>query len=250
MNDAATATEPTNPTSGRGPIARLAAVSVQTNALVLICMGLMLLIAFLLVISINAANRREPMPVAFVKLHPNGSYHVSYYDADMPFSIFESTINAMLRKAVESRFREDPDTIVADYNIAALFLGSRQLGIFLNEFNATEKIQAVRDCASCPVIVPRIQALQHLENLSPDLEAISQGRITRSTMYLTLEHRSRTDGALIRSENKILPIEWRLDPQKLSAIAAGELSLAVLNTNPIGLTILSWTLTDDLASGD
>lgn len=241
---------PQKPPRATGPLTRLATAASRTSALVIVCLALIALNAIQFFATLSAASNTEPLPVAFVKLHPSGSYYVSYHDADMPFSIFESTINSMLRKAVQTRFRENPDTIRADYNVAALFLGSRELERFINEFDAPAKIEEITTCTSCPIVEPNIQALQHLENLSPEIGPMTQGRITRSTMYLTLEYRDRRTGRLIRSENKILPIEWHLDPRKISAIAAGELSLAVLNHNPIGLTILSWNMTDDRTSGD
>ena len=78
--------------------------------------------------------------VAFVKLHPNGSYNVAFYDSEQPFSLFQNTIDHLLRKAVIARFKRDPETIRNDHNYFALFLGTTELTKFLSEYRATEVV--------------------------------------------------------------------------------------------------------------
>ena len=241
---------PLRPENPAGLLARIARTGTRVNALVIVCLaqtGLCLFLAAAL-LTIDTGER---IRVAFVKLHPNGSYHVSFNDSEQPFSLFASTIDALLRKAIVSRYRENPETIVADYNAAALFMGAAELRKFIAEFDAPAHIQQYLSCAGCPVVEPVVQTLHHLEDVSPRIDELSAGKIIRSTMYLNFQYRDRRTGALLREEAKIVPLSWHLDPAKIAAIgeAGDSASMQALNVNPIGLTLLSYSLADD-RSGD
>ena len=238
---------PTSPAKTSGLLESLSNLAARTTPLLIITM--LSVAASLIMFFTLLALRSEPpeVRVAFVKLHPNGSYHISYNDTEQPFSLFQSTIDSLLRKALIARFSENPRTVQSDYNTAALFMGSSELGRFMREFDAPAQIRRIQECVGCPIIEPKIQALQHMEYLSnAGIDTLAQGRIVRSTAYISLEHRNRTSGDLIRAESKIVPIEWHLDPTKIRAIGnADDVSIAILNVNPIGLTILSYTVQDD-----
>lgn len=237
---------PLRPENPAGFLARTARAGTRLNALLIVCLAQTVLCLFLIVALISI-DTTERIRVAFVKLHPNGSYHVSFNDSEQPFSLFASTIDALLRKAIVSRYRENPDTIVADYNAAALFMGATELQKFIDEFDAPAYIEDYLSCPGCPVVEPVVQTLHHLEDVSPRIDTLSAGKVIRSTMYLNFEYRDRRTGALLREEAKIVPLSWHLDPAKIAAIgAAGDAtSMQALNVNPIGLTLLSYSLADD-----
>ncbi len=236
---------PLYPDSTSGLLARIASVGARAHALVIVCLAQTVLSLFLIV-TLLSIDRTERIRIAFVKLHPNGSYHVSFNDTEQPFSLFASTIDALLRRAIVARFREHPATIVADYNVAALFMGAMELQRFINEFEAPRFIQDYLDCVGCPIVEPVVQALHHLEDVSPQIDTLSAGKVIRSTMYLRFDFRDRHSGALLRQESKIVPISWYIDPAKIAAIGdVDSASMQALNVNPIGLTLLSYSLADD-----
>jgi len=238
--------DPTVKTSGTEAIAVLKA---QSTGLLLLCCFLGLCCAGFGFYAISTANKRaEEVKVAFVKLHPNGTYNVSFYDSEQPFSLFQNTIDHLLRRAITARFKRDPATLQNDYNYFALFLNDQQLQQFLNEHRATTVVRDYLACADCQIVHPFVRGIHHIDRDNIDLNDISQGVIVRSNIFLDLQIRSRTNGALIRTEKKIIPLLWTLDMNKIRAgNTPNDLAMVILNENPIGLSILEYSIEDDLS---
>jgi hypothetical protein len=226
-----------------------AVLKAQGNMLILVCLLLVLLCAGLAFSAINSANRRaDEVRVAFVKLHPNGSYNVSFYDSEQPFSLFQNTIDQLLRKAVVSRYKRDPATITNDHNYFALFLGTTELTKYLSEYRATQVVRDYLACTDCQLVHPMFRGLHHIDRNNINLSDISAGVNVRSTMFLDMEIRSRNTGALIRVEKKIVNLLWTIDTTKINPTNnIQDLSMVILNENPIGLTILEYSIDDDLS---
>ena len=240
------ASPPQAPKGDTSILASLSRAAAATTPILIVAIFSITLNATLLLWMLLRAEEPIPVRVAFVKLHPNGSYHVSYNDTEQPFSLFQSTIDSLLRKAITSRLRFNPSTIQADYNAHAVFLSQFELGRFMTEFNAREKINQALECQSnCVRIEPAIQAIQHLNYVSTDIDTLASGRVVQSTAYVNLEHRA-PNSQVLRTESLIIPMEWQLDPNKVAAIGdMNNLSMQVLNVNPIGLTILRFDIEED-----
>ena len=226
-----------------------AILKAQGSGLLLLCLLLTLCCAGFGFYAISSANARaDEVRVAFVKLHPNGSYNVSFYDSEQPFSLFQNTIDQLLRKAIIARYKKDPATLNSDYNYFALFLGDIALQKFLTEYRATQVVREYLECSDCQIIHPQFRGLHHLDRDTINLNDISAGVIVRSTAFLDLEIRSRNTGALIRVEKKIVPLLWTLDTSKINPTNnIADLSMVILNENPIGLSIQEYSIEDDLS---
>lgn len=237
---------PQQKTTGTEAIAVLKA---QSSALVLLCTFLTLGCLGFGYYAISTANKRaEEVKVAFVKLHPNGTYNISFYDSEQPFSLFQNTIDHLLRRAITARFKRDPATLQNDYNYFALFLSDNQLQQFLNEHRATTVVRDYLACPDCQIVHPFVRGIHHVDRDKIDLNDISAGVIVRSNIFLDLQIRNRNNGALIRTEKKIIPILWTLDMQKIRAgNSPTDLAMVILNENPIGLSILEYSMEDDLS---
>ena len=193
---------------------------------------------------------RDNVQVAFVKLHPNGTYNISFWDREQPFSIFENTANMLLRGAMESRFRMDPSTIRNDYNYAALFMGQIELTRFLQEYNAVRTATDFISCPDCPLVHIVHKGLTHIDQVPLTLD-LTQNTLIQSTMYLDFESRDRNTGRLLSTTPMIVPLTWRLDPGKIAAAAATPdtaTAMQILNSNPIGLTIERYSAERDLST--
>lgn len=221
----------------------------QGNALLILCTLLVLAVCFLAWLAVSSANQRaDEVKVAFVKLHPSGSYNVSFYDSEQPFSLFQNTIDHLLKQAITRRFRKDPLTIQSDYNYFALFLGDAELTKFLREYRAGAAVREYLDCVECPIVKPVFRAVHHQDRDNINLADISAGVIVRSNLFLDLEIRNRSTSALIRVESKIIPMQWTLDINKINPSSEIDgLAMVILNENPIGLTILEYNVENDLS---
>lgn len=238
--------EPANKITGADSAAVLKA---QGTGLLLLCFMLVLCCAGFGYYAISSANARaDEVKVAFVKLHPNGSYNVSFYDSEQPFSLFQNTVDQLLRKAIIARYKRDPVTINSDYNYFALFLSDFGLQQFLNEHRATSVVRDYLACTDCEIVHPQFRGIHHIDRNNINLNDITAGVIVRSNAFLDMEIRNRNTGALSRVEKKIIPIVWTLDMQKINPTNDIEdLSMVILNENPIGLTIMEYSIEDDLS---
>ncbi len=203
--------------------------------------------AFFAFLATVYAGREADFRVAFVKLDPNGNFQVEFFDEDAPVRLFQNTVESLLKKAVETRFRQHPQTMRADFNVAALFMGDVELSKFLNEFRAQTVLREYAECGACPIVEPVFRGMQHVESAETLDLLDGTGRVYRSVLYFNFETRSRSSGGLIRSEPKLVPVTWMLDRAKIAAAGgSGDMGLRILDVNPIGLTILSYGVEDDL----
>jgi hypothetical protein len=188
----------------------------------------------------TAADRfANNVQVAWVKLAPNGTHQVEFFDdGGQGNRFYQATVNASLINYVEHRYRKRRETIAADYGIALQFMGPELRTDFLERFRAAQVAADHERCPSCDQVDVDIRAVDHDTLFTPD--AKDPKGVYETTVYLT--EKITTAGQSQRPRNKLVKLVWKVLP-----VAEVQKDLARLKVNPLGIDIIGERALDDLA---
>ncbi|MBB3475835.1 VirB8/TrbF family protein [Sphingomonas sp. BK345] len=221
-------------------VQQLARARTLQNALIVVTI-LSCLVSAISMFGWMSATKRfaQNVRVAFVKMAPNGSTQVEYYeDGAESNRWFQATINKSLMDYVEHRYQEKHGTISYDWGYAMQFMSDPVQKQFVNGFNAAKVAAAFEASQSTGETEATVRAIDHDEIITPDGPKDDDGqRIVHSTIYLRLT-KPAADGRVRDVENKILRVVWHFRPKS-------ELNTEMLRANPLGIAITQERMTDD-----
>lgn len=190
----------------------------------------------------KAQNNKE---VVFVKLLPDGTWHVGEFKPQDEQLYFRSTIDKLLESFAKNRYGVIPETIKRNYGEAGVFMSDAMMADFISTqpggFNASQKAVDIAADKNSDRVDVTWGFADHYDRI-PAVFDKKAGEVIRSNIYLTLTKRSGS--GLIKAngvEKKILRVQWRLLPKKQLA----DKKLDWLRVNPIGLEIIESDLIDD-----
>lgn len=215
------------------------------NALIVVTILALFVMALAMLFWMRAEARfAQNVRVAFVKMAPNGSTQVEYYEDGADANRwYQATINKSLMDYVEHRYQEKHGTISYDWGFAMQFMSDELQKQFVNNFNAAKVAAAFEATPGTPGIDANVRAIDHDELLTPNGPKDDDGQhIINSTVYLRLTQYA-PDGRPKDVQNKILRLVWHFRPKS-------ELTKDMLRANPLGIAITQERLTDDLTPAE
>lgn len=187
----------------------------------------------------HKADKRfaENVRVAWVKLEPNGTYHVDYADEKKPIDYFTATVESKLMEYAEKRFSARRDSISTDYGFAALMMEPQLKTDFMENFKAPEKAASLLDCKECAQVVNKVRTIQSIDkDLSPGTSKKEQ---YTTLVFSTIQHLDK-NGRISTCENKIITLFWTFRPRAQIVDKTDE-----LRYNPLGMGMIRDTMRDD-----
>ncbi len=157
------------------------------NALIVVTIIALLVMALAMMMWMRAESRfAQNVRVAFVKMAPNGSTQVEYYEDGADANRwYQATINKSLMDYVEHRYQEKHGTISYDWGYAMQFMSDPVQKQFVNGFNAAKVAAAFEASQSTGETEATVRAIDHDEIITPDGPKDDDGqRIVHSTIYL------------------------------------------------------------------
>lgn len=215
------------------PLARDAVIAVDRNRWFLIAV-IMACIALYALYSANVANERyeRNVRVQWVKMYPNGTWDIEFYDESRAQEFFPATIDALLTQFVERRFSKQRMTIKYDYGFATQFLSQDLEKEFLdpNRGNAAQIAAQVEQCSDCNQTVIKVRNIDHYDAEKIKLGA-TEGALYRTNIFVR-EVTLNKQGDVVKEANKIISLAWRIREKNEVNVTK-----EVLVLNPIGLEI-------------
>ena len=217
----------------KGPIARDATLAVDRNRWFIVSIILALL-AFYSMYSAHEANQRyeNDVRVQWVKMYPNGTWDVEFYDAGEEKTFFPATIDALISQFIERRYSKNKYTIQYDYGFALLFMEKKLKNYFVSRegYNAPQVAADFAVCDDCEEVAVTVKNISHYDAESVQIND-KIGTLYRTTVFVE-EKRFDRDGAFIGEFDKKVQLSWRVRPKGEIRPSKEELKL-----NPIGLEI-------------
>jgi len=209
---------------------------------IILMLGLLCLVAILFAWK-ESTRADTNIKVAWVKMHPNGTWDMEFHDENRQPEFFPATIDYILTQWVERRFSENGHTIKADYGYAYIFMNSKLRNDFTspNGYHAAAKAAQIAECNACREVRVKVRNLDHYDS---DKTRFGQheGTLYRSNIFV-LKTTLNADGSpLDEAEKMIVPVQWRIKAK--DEIQADK---EILKQNPIGLEILSYDLLTDVS---
>lgn len=191
----------------------------------------------------NVANERfaNNVQVAYVKMYPNGTWDIEFYDSEKSQDYFPTTIDALITQFVERRYSKQSHSIGGDYGFASLFMGKDMLREFLDpaQFNAAQVAADQQGCeGSCKQIKVKVRNINHYDSEMTMFGPV-EGALYRTNVFVEEVHKN-PDGSAGSRKKKIVPLQWRIRSKK--EISSNKEALVA---NPIGLEIIDYDLLND-----
>lgn len=192
----------------------------------------------------KAQNNKE---LVYVKLYPDGTWHVGEFQPTDNQLYFRSTIDSLLETFAKSRYGQIPETIRRNYGEAGVFMSDAMMADFISTqpggFNASQRAVDISADKNSDRIEVTWGFADHYDRIPAVFEK-KAGEVIRSNIYFTLTRKSAS-GIVKQNgvQKKILRVQWRLLPKKQLA----EKKMDWLRLNPIGLEIIQAELIDDPA---
>jgi len=218
-------------------------VSVDRNRWFIATIVIACLFALLLFDYFRLRQDRSDVDVAWVKIYPNASYEVQFDELQNKPEFFNSTIDSLVGKFVEYRYKKDPNTIRSDYGIVLNFMSAVMQRDFISAeeeggYGAAKVASDVIDCGNqCETLDIDIGTIEHYEKARI---GDNQG-FYRTNVYIT--EKFKVAGSVSREIKSIVALQWRVQSkgQIIGKFAGTNLSnnmLKYLRINPLGLEIL------------
>jgi len=229
---------------GKSPdsIVRESRLATDRNRWFYVCLALVVL-CLLLGIQTMQANKRfaENVQVAWVKMYPNGTWDIEFYDESRGPQFFQSTIDYMLKEWVQRRFSKQRTSIESDYGFSLQFMSSKMAKAFLDtdQYNAAHVVAEFLEKTEEPEIEIKVDAIDHYDS---DITRFGRadGTLYRTNVFVT-QKKTGSDGSLLGDPvSKIVSLQWRI--KSVGEIAADKKMLTI---NPIGLEVINATIVDD-----
>lgn len=216
-------------------------VIVDRNAWFAVSMILGIIALVAMFMAVQANNRfAENVQVAWVKMYPNGTWDIDFYDESRGQEFFQSTIDALIREWVERRYSEVQHSIRFDYGYVQQFMSAKLAREFvdINGFNAARKAAEVMECMTCDETFASVRNIDHYDSDKTNFGRV-EGTLYRSNVFIREETKD-SEGGEKGTNNKIVSLQWRLKSKK--EIEANRDQLKI---NPIGLEIIRSDLLAD-----
>jgi hypothetical protein len=223
-------------------VAKLASGNIH-SFYIIILMGLISLtsIIFAMQESKQAANN---IKVAWVKMYPNGTWDVEFYDEGRGPDFFQSTVDYILRQWVERRYSRLSRSVKEDFGYVNIFMSEKLKNDFVdpNGFDAVEKAAEIANCSGCEELKLKVRN-NGIDHFDSDKTTFGQyaGTLYRSNIFANKITVAK-DGVEGKPEKVIVPIQWRIKSKE--EIQADK---SILKQNPIGLEIMSYEILEDVS---
>ncbi|MGN9404653.1 hypothetical protein ACTMQQ_28410 [Pseudomonas syringae pv. aptata] len=185
--------------------------------------------------------------VVYVKLFPDGNWHVGEFKPEDEQIYFRSTIDRSLESYAKNRYGQLPETVKRNYAEAAVFMSDAMMADFVSTqpggFNASQRAVDIANNKNSDRVEVTWRFADHYDRI-PAIFNKKSGEVIRSNVYLTVV--TKTSNGLVKQngvEKKILRVQWRLLPKEQLA----EKKQDWLRVNPLGLEIIESDLIDDPA---
>jgi hypothetical protein len=223
-------------------VKRDALLAADRNRWFYVCLGLVFL-CFLLGLQAMKANQRfaNNVQVAWVKMYPNGTWDIDFYDEERGPQFFQSTVDYMLKEWVQRRYSKMRVSIESDYGFALQFMAPKLARSFLDEeqYNAAAVVANFLEKVEQPELEIKVDAVDHYDS---DITRFGRadGTLYRTNVFVT-EKQKGSDGALLGDPvSRIVSLQWRI--KSVEEISADK---KLLKINPIGLEIINSGIVDD-----
>nr|WP_012219844.1 VirB8/TrbF family protein [Vibrio sp. 23023]ABX77032.1 Hypothetical conjugal transfer protein [Vibrio sp. 23023] len=177
--------------------------------------------------------------ILFIKMMPNGTWQSVEYHAQDKQLFFKTTVDSLLARYAERRYGVIPATVAADYGEAQVFMDDNLRAQFLSPtgYNAIEKAAKYAQNAHNDIkITWRFN--DHYDRVTGNVAGVETD-IMRSNIYFT--RTIHIQGNPTKTTKMMLSVQWRLLPKTELEKQDKEF----LKVNPIGLIIVSETLTTE-----
>jgi len=223
-------------------VKREATLTTEKNRWFIIALILSLVSLVSLWSAYKANNRADQnIKVAWVKLHPSGTWDIEFEDESRKPEFFQSTVNYLIRQFVERRYSQIPHSVKNDFGFAYNFMSPKlkQEFVSANQFNAPKKAGEIAACSACNHIEFKVRT--DIDHYDSDKTRFGkyEGTLYRSNVFVRREARS-PGGNLVDALNMIVSIQWRI--KSTEEIQADK---KLLRHNPIGLEIIDYDLLKD-----
>lgn len=200
------------------------------------------LVALVSVLSAFKANIRADhnIKVAWVKLHPSGTWDVEFHDENRAPEFFQSTVDYLIRQWVERRYSKIPHSIKNDYGFVYNFMAAKLKQEFIgsSQFNAPKKAAEIAACSACNHVEFKVRTIDHYDSDKTKFGKYD-GILYRTNVFVHRQTKS-PDGNLIATDNMIVPLQWRIkSTQEIQT------DKKMLEHNPIGLEIVDYDILKD-----
>lgn len=184
--------------------------------------------------------------IVYVKLSPDGTWHLSDFKPDDDVLFFKNTIDKLLHTFVTVRYGQQPETISTDYQTVRYFLSDSLDADFVgtgpNQYDAAKKAAAIE---ANPKAFERIDIKNGFIDYYDDLDGVVDGqksKIIRTNIYFTKTYKSYSGTPSSKPPEKmILRLQWTLVGKKALKNASAD----YLNADPVGLEIISYDVIPD-----
>ncbi|HEV2651659.1 MAG TPA: hypothetical protein VGU69_10405 [Rhizomicrobium sp.] len=178
--------------------------------------------------------------VTWVKLLPDGSHQVQYFDdGGATDRFFEATVNASLSNYAERRYRKVHSSISADYGFAAYFMSDAHRTEFLSPqgYNAAKTAADFEKCNGCEETAAHVLTIDHETLNTPDKQNAETGTYQSSIYY---DEVTTSATAAPRHRRRLVKVLWSL--RKVEQIPK---DTEYLKANPLAIQILDEHSIDD-----
>lgn len=202
-------------------------------------------------ISARAFNKAQTnTQLLYVKMYPDGTWHVDDVKPGDEQIYFRSTIDAIFEKYVTNRYGQLPETIKRDYAEAIVIMSDAMAAEFTSGgekgFNAVQRAVDISADKNADRIDVKWGFADHYDRI-PAMFKKKPGEVIKSNIYFQTVQKA-ANGMLRKNgvHKQILRVEWRLLPVEELQNKKPDW----LRVNPIGLEIIKADLIDDPAGND
>lgn len=226
------------------PVERDALLANDRNRWFYVSIGLLFL-CVLLTFQVMKAHKRfaENVQVAWVKMYPNGTWDVDFYDESRGVDFFQTSIDNILDQWVERRYSKVRHSIESDYGFALQFMAPKLSRWFVdeNQFNAAGVVAELTESAGKETVID-VGPIDHFDSDITSFGKV-EGTLYRTNVFVT-EKEVNPDGSTSgEPRKKIVTLHWRIKSK--GEIAANK---KMLRINPVGIEILKSEIFDDPSS--
>lgn len=234
-------------------------VAVDRNRWFVVCLVMLLIIVSLFIYIIGQKDNAINKDIVWVRIFPNATWDVTFDDVPNQPEFFESTIESVLGKWVESRYKINPFTITEDYGYAGALMSNSLVQEFVDTaenggIGALDIISEAVKCANdCLIHNVEIRDIQHYDRISSQVV----NAVYRSNVFITESNKESNQPNHKKQDvrNSIVDIEWRfLEKEEIIAKypskSANKEMLEYLRLNPVAIEILSYTKYKDTELGE
>lgn len=206
-----------------------------------------LLLCLITTVSLFSAYRsnvaaQHNVKVAWVKMAPNGTWDIDFFDSRRGPAFFQTTIDYLLRQFVERRYQEIPHSINADYGFVYTFMAPKLKSAFTSAdgFNAAARAAEIAGSTGGVETHVTVRTIDHYDSDETRFGRF-KGSLYRTNIFLE-KTRVNPDGSMGKTTRWIAPVQWRIKSTEEITADPG-----LLETNPVGLEILDIDLLADVS---